>query len=205
MELYSYVIPRDYGFAPNPFYGFCTLSTCKPQIRSFALVSDWVIGTGTKQQGLENRLVFAMKVTEKITFNQYWKDQKFQYKKPNINGSLKQTYGDNIYYFDNESDKWYQSNSHHSYDDGSINYYNLKRDTSKDAVLISDHFFYFGDNCVEIPNRLVNSVVKKGPGHRRIKDEADIFNFLNWLNNSFEPGYHGNPRQFNSFRRYSGV
>ena len=36
--LYSYVITRDYGFAPNPFGGICTLATCKPGIRNHAKV-----------------------------------------------------------------------------------------------------------------------------------------------------------------------
>src|SRR5712671_5339411 len=33
MRLYSYVVARDFGFAPNPFFGVCTLATCKPDIR----------------------------------------------------------------------------------------------------------------------------------------------------------------------------
>ena len=41
MNLYSYVITRDYGFAPNPFWNICTLATCKPQIREHALKGDW--------------------------------------------------------------------------------------------------------------------------------------------------------------------
>lgn len=28
---YSYVVARDFGFAPNPFNGFLTLATCKPK------------------------------------------------------------------------------------------------------------------------------------------------------------------------------
>ena len=48
MTIYSYVVARDYGFAPNPFYGCCTLATCKPIIRRMAQVGDWVIGTGSK-------------------------------------------------------------------------------------------------------------------------------------------------------------
>ena len=31
MRLHSYVVARDYGFAPNPFLGVCTLATCKPK------------------------------------------------------------------------------------------------------------------------------------------------------------------------------
>lgn len=44
MNLYSYVITRDYGFAPNPFWGICSLATCKPQIRQRALKGDWIAG-----------------------------------------------------------------------------------------------------------------------------------------------------------------
>ena len=28
-KLFSYVVDHDYGFAPNPFGGFCTLAKCK--------------------------------------------------------------------------------------------------------------------------------------------------------------------------------
>lgn len=31
--LYSYKMIVDKGFAPNPFYGYLTPSTCKPYIR----------------------------------------------------------------------------------------------------------------------------------------------------------------------------
>lgn len=44
LKLYSYVVARDFGFAPNPFHGYCTLATCKPDIRATASVGDWVIG-----------------------------------------------------------------------------------------------------------------------------------------------------------------
>ena len=31
--LFSYVVATDSGFAPNPFFGLCTLACCKPAIR----------------------------------------------------------------------------------------------------------------------------------------------------------------------------
>jgi hypothetical protein len=205
MEIFSYVIPRDFGFAPNPFHGMCTLATCKPQIRKSASVGDWVIGTGTKVCGIEGMLVFAMEISQKITFNEYWSDPAFQCKKPNINGSLKQTYGDNIYHLDEVSGMWIQADSHHSYADGTTNYHNLNRDTSKDSVLISKHFFYFGNSAQEIPDDLLCKVVKKGPGHKRIRRGEDVTLFIEWMNNSFEPGYYDKPRQFDSFKRYNGI
>ena len=50
MKLFSYVVARDYGFAPNPFFSTCTLATCKPKIRRTASVGDWIIGTGSKKK-----------------------------------------------------------------------------------------------------------------------------------------------------------
>ncbi len=69
MKLFTYVVARDYGFAPNPFYGYCTLATCKPQIRSTASIGHWVIGTGVKTKyDLAGHLIYAMKVDEVTLF-----------------------------------------------------------------------------------------------------------------------------------------
>ena len=78
MKLYSYVVARDFGFAPNPFFGFCTLATCKPKIREHASVGDWVVGTGAKvRYGYSGRLIYAMQVSEVLDFNTYWSDPRF--------------------------------------------------------------------------------------------------------------------------------
>src|ERR1700758_4385988 len=98
MTLYSYVVARDYGFAPNPFYGVCTLATCKPAIRKGAGIGDWVVGTGGAANKLTGHLVYAMQVTEALSFDEYFADPRFQEKKPDLSGSLKRAFGDNIYY-----------------------------------------------------------------------------------------------------------
>ena len=54
MNIYSYVVTHDTGFAPNPFHGYCTLACCKPRIRSRAAVGDWVVGLTPKE--LEKKL-----------------------------------------------------------------------------------------------------------------------------------------------------
>ena len=76
-RLYSYIVARDFGFAPNPFYGFCTLATCKPQIRKSAEIGDWIIGTGSKSKGRDGHIVYAMRVTEAMSFDEYWTDSRF--------------------------------------------------------------------------------------------------------------------------------
>ena len=65
LKLHSYIVKIDDGFAPNPFYGFCTLATCKPNVRSVAQIGDWVLGTGASGNKRSGTLVYAMRVTEK--------------------------------------------------------------------------------------------------------------------------------------------
>lgn len=89
MTVWSYKVARDYGFAPNPFHGVCTLACCKPLIRGHADIGDWVIGAGSKANGLWGKIVYAMIVDETLTFDQYWNDHRFQVKKPVIGGTHK--------------------------------------------------------------------------------------------------------------------
>ncbi len=200
MRIFSYVIPRDYGFAPNPFFGICTLATCMPKIRRSAVVGDWVIGTSPAKIGV-GKLIYAMKVVEKMTFNSYWADSRFIDKKPVMTKSLKKMYGDNIYFYDGAA--WLQADSHHSNNDGSINTKNLNNDTSADAVLISNHFYYFGEDCIDIPEGLKEEVCKKGIGYKFVS--SDSWNKLHtFLEANYELGYHGHPVLFNNFKRYPG-
>jgi Nucleotide modification associated domain 2 len=150
MRLYSYVVARDYGFAPNPFYGVCSLATCKPILRRKASVGDWVVGTGSASNRLTGHLVYAMKVTEILSFDDYFVDSRFQVKKPNLAGSLKQAFGDNIY-SRNLAEEWQQLDSHHSLQDGSLNPTNIGNDTNPNRLLLSSHFGYFGVAAPEIP------------------------------------------------------
>lgn len=150
-QLYAYAITRDFGFAPNPFHGFCTLATCKPEIRKSAKVGDWVMGIGgSSLRKVKRRCILLMKVSEKVSFQEYWDHQRFSLKKPVRNGSRVQMLGDNIYHKD-ESGGWIQEDSHHSNPDGSPNPVNLNRDTGRtDQVLVSNYFLYFGGEAVPV-------------------------------------------------------
>jgi hypothetical protein len=151
-NLYIYVIARDFGFAPNPFFGSCTLATCKPGIRKGAKVGDWILGVAGSKLGksIHRKCILLMKVTEKTTFQDYWNDERFEWKKPCRNGSQLKMLGDNIYH-KNDEGEWIQEDSHHSNQDGTTNNVNLSRDTgSCDQVLISHSFYYFGDKAIEV-------------------------------------------------------
>lgn len=194
MTLYSYKLDHDYGFSPNPFGEFCTLANCKPDIRrnKKLQIGDWVLGTGSEKLKLINQMIYLMEVNERITYDEYWNDPRFRYKKPSMNGSLVQMYGDNIYHRNGEGE-WLQSDSAHSLPNGEVNEGHLKTDTGGENVLISTNFYYFGDNNVFIPdeyravcNPYRNFISNSIPEEVRTQ-------FIDWVQNNFENGIHGNP------------
>jgi Nucleotide modification associated domain 2 len=197
MRLHSYVVARDYGFAPNPFFGVCTLATCKPTIRGVAAVGDWVMGTGSRVGNRQNRVVYAMRVTETMTFEQYWNDQRFQQKKPNIRGSKKQAFGDNIYFRDRTGRRWCQLDSHHSLADGSPNPTNVNVDTGTNRVLVSDEFVYWGGSGPELPKPFVNydsnTSVLAGRGHRNHFPPQLVVDLVAWIKSLHQNGFGGEP------------
>jgi hypothetical protein len=196
MRLHSYVVARDYGFAPNPFYGVCTLATCKPIIRAGAGVGDWVLGTGSKRCGLEGKAIFAMRVTKTLHFDEYWSDERFQCKRPSMHGSLKQAYGDNIYWHA-ENGAWLQAPSHHSLPDGSPNSRNISTDTSRNRVLVSDDFLYWGGSGREIPARFRDwdglDVCTGRQGQRSNWPDDLVREMADWLESFEERGHLGRP------------
>lgn len=197
-RLYSYVVVRDYGFAPNPFSGSCTLATCKPKIRAKASVGDWVIGVGAVSTGRSGNLIYAMKVSEVLTFDDYWSDPRFLVKRPVLNGSLKRAYGDNIYH--RKGGFWIQEDSHHSLVGGRVNMENQKRDVSADRVLIADEFYYFGDHDVPVPavarKQGRHDLCRPGRGHRVNIPNTLRDSFITWLTGNYTPGIHGQPAQW---------
>lgn len=155
MTLWSYKISRDYGFAPNPYFGFCTVACCKPDIRRGAQVGDLIVGCGSAKLNLVGRMIFAMRVAEKVTFDEYWEDERFQRKKPAFTAGKAHAYGDNIYYQD-QPEIWVQEDSHHSLDVGGWNELNAGRDLGANAVLIGSDFAYWGRAAPDVPLHLRN-------------------------------------------------
>jgi hypothetical protein len=154
------------------------------------------------------RCIFAMAVTAKITFDEYWSNPAYLAKRPVRNGSSKMMVGDNIYLRDPRSHKWCQADSHHSNPDGSPNSYNLKRDTATDQVLISRHFFYFGSAAPVVPRRIIDAIgFKNGIGHR-VFNANTCRQLITWLETTHRQSLNlfvAPPFDFDdSDRRYSG-
>jgi hypothetical protein len=194
LGLFSYVVARDYGFAPNPFFNICTLATCKPGIRRAAQPGEWVIGTGSATRKRAGYLVYAMKIDEVMTFGEYWNDSRFAQKRPNLRGSKKQAFGDNIYHF--AKGVWQQLNSHHSFSDGSPNRANIANDTQANRVLIGADFVYFGGAGPRIPTALRNhngANVCAGRGFKKNFSDAHVNDVIAWVRSLGTKGYAGDP------------
>ena len=193
MKIYSYVVRYDSGFAPNPFEKFCSLATCKPRIRKNIQVGDWVIGTGSIENVGNEKLIYAMQVEEKMTFDKYWEDKRFQSKKAvwNSPNPIK-TLGDNIYWKD-EHGKFHQEHSKHSNKDGTENKESLRHDLSGKFVLVSKDFYYFGKSVIYIPEEY-HYIFKRGPGHKCNFTDSHIDKFIDWLQSlNYKIGYQNEP------------
>ena len=162
MKLYSYVVKHDTGFAPNPFWGYCTLANCKPVIRRTAKVGDWIVGLSPKSDG--NRLIYAMKVEEIVSFDEYYRDNRFVAKIPYCStGKVVHKCGDNIYK-PLPNGGYQQLQSMHSKGTCKDRATNKKRDLGGKYVLISKTFCYFGSRPLNLPEFLGN--LKVGRAHK---------------------------------------
>jgi hypothetical protein len=207
-SVYIYVVARDFGFAPNPFHGYCTLATCKPGVRKGADVGDWVIGMGGSRLNATGRCIYAMEVTEKVTFDEYWTRPEFYEKKPVRNGTKKMLLGDNIYYRPSSASSWHQIDSHHSNPDGSTNALNLKTDTSANSVLISRRFFYFGKEAPLVPARILHTIGYENVRSYRRLNCVTAKPLLDWILSNWSKSINfvvADPFDFfQGARRYSG-
>jgi len=199
MNIYSCVVSHDTGFAPNPFWGFCTLACCKPVIRRTASVGDWIIGLTPKRLG--NNIVFAMKITEKISFAEYWLDKRYRVKRANLKRKDPVYHcGDNIYKPISRTE-YLQKHSRHSNIDGSENIKSKKHDLNGKFVLISTRFSYFGSKPKKMTDEFKDLIVARS--HKRFEwDETSAENkqqmllkLVRFLEN-LPKGVHGKPRNW---------
>lgn len=206
MAYYSYVVRRDFGFAPNPFGMYCTLATCKQDIRLNASVGDWIFGTGSSEYGKSGHLIFIMKVSETMTFQQYWDDSRFNDKKPIMNGSDIGMYGDNIYHKIQGTNDWCQEDSHHSYEGGELNIQNLNRDLGGRNVLIAESFVYLGRRSFLLSEKFRENIVKVGPGYKKGAIDPDLASeLIHDVFKEYGNGLKAMPNQMTmNFNRYDG-
>ena len=187
-KLYSYVLREDTGFAPNPYHGFCTLACCKGLIRMRAEVGDWIIGTGSdaRGKGRGKYISYAMLVTEVLTFDEYWRDERFLPKRPNLDGNLTESCGDNIYQFDYGTGCWCQEIPAYHCEPSE-----KEEDTSVDRVLISEKFIYWGGSGPLLPEFYGCNLIKSGPGYKVNFPQQAVEEFIAWIEGLKSEGHNG--------------
>jgi hypothetical protein len=196
VRLHTYVVEHDFGFAPNPFYGVCTLATCKPKVRKTGQIGDYIAGMGCSKRKRRGYLVYFMRVSEDSDYDKYWADPRFRQKRPQLRGSKMQAFGDNIYHHNRRTGEWIQENSFHSRPN-EANPINLEHDTTTSTrVLIGTEFAYFGGIGPKIPKRFRDfdgRDVCGGRGHQCRFPEKLVIEFVAWLKSLGEQGVVGSP------------
>ena len=181
-KIYSYVLRQDCGSAPNPFWGICTLTICKPDIRRKAQVGDWVIGVGSKRAELKkgkfcnfsNSLVYAMKITEIKTLKEYdeFCRSSLKNKIPQCNAKdWRLRAGDCIYDYSKEGKSTIRRGAHDER--------HRKTDEKGANSLLSTHFYYFGVDARPLPIDL-KELIKKNQGHKIVRFDL-VEKFEEWI------------------------
>lgn len=159
IRAFSYVVAHDGGFAPNPFYRWCTLACCKPRIRASAMPGDLIIGLSRRCE----RLVYLMRVSERLTFEAYWADPRFEAKRPDWGSPRrKRRRGDNIYQPDAAGGFTQLRSSHWDHQRNQESSHAKRRDTGVNAVLAARDFAYFGAAGPPLPGALRFLQVTRG-------------------------------------------
>ncbi len=198
-KLFVYIVLYDYGFAPNPFHGYCTLATCKTPLRKSKEIQRgaWVVGlTSRKNFGGARRLVYAMQVSEILTFDEYAIDVRFQAKIPVAHGSFMNQYGDNIY-FRNSENEWVQRHSRHSLAYGREDKKTKDDDINGEKVLVAEKFVYYGKNSIELP--IVD--LAHGKMNRNFKHNLPsdlVHDFDEWMTCNNQWGIKGEPTAYDA-------
>lgn len=182
----SYVVASDTGLAPNIMGGICTLTVCKPVIRRVAKKGDLIVGFSTARDD-RHKVIYAMYVDEKILYEDYFNDSRFQCKKP-----IYLSNGDNFFSKNqNQLQIAFKNAAHYGKEIA------IQRDLKTPFSIVGKQFWYFGRNAPILPIALhgtkltLNDTYRRG--HRITTTPTSIDTLQKWLHH-FPSGVHGKPR-----------
>jgi len=205
LRLFTYKLTHDTGFAPCPFHGYLTLANCKPLIRKHKNIGDWIAGFTSKKLKIRGigdevgseRLIYLMQVTEKLTYAEYWNDERFKNKIPhNLNETclLTDKARDNIYEPSVDAINGFNQikNSYHELPE-------MARDLSGKYVLVSKVFYYFGASALVIDQDIRPKVPKTQSAHGvRTHDSELAAKFIKHITNKYKVGIYDHPIKWDS-------
>lgn len=189
MLLLRYVMTCDTGLAPNPFHGACTLALCTPNHGNARRLKegDWIIGhSGNSAREEPPKLIYAMKVTEQCSLDQYF--NAYPEKRPKLDGDANEQCGDAIYF--REKGSWRRLPSKFHNTDG-----NFEQDTKNERKVFiakgDENFFYFGrDRGIDMTERW-SELLHSGRNFSYFADESKINEFVQWLRTTAANGASG--------------
>lgn len=186
--MFSYIVAFDTGLAPNPYWNTVTLAVCKGQIRATAHEGDWIVGLAPHG----NRLVYTMVVGETLTFGEYYADQRYQDKKPDVwSEDARKWRGDNFYTL--TMNGYEQLPSVHSNPDGTQDNERKAIDLRGKFVLTGKEYYYYGINAPILPDTL--AFLQVGRGHRSCFTTDQLVTFSRYRD-TLQPGVWGYPRDY---------
>jgi hypothetical protein len=176
VRVYRYVIRVDAGSAPNYDPPFVTLAICKPRIRRAARVGDMVLAfSGGNLSPEPHGVRWAGVVSEKMTFEEYWDDPRFQSKKPRVSARP-----DNIY-------RWFGGRLV-QVRNGIHTVKHVRTDLGGAYVLVFQPAWVFGENTPLLPQQFgLRMAAGSRRGHRVSElDAGKADEFTRWLDS--QPG-----------------
>jgi hypothetical protein len=160
-------------------------------------MNDWIVGLGSANSpigDISNYVVYAMKVTEKMTMHEYDKYCQTFLKHKIPQWRNKDDYrlrvGDCIYdYSKGEPPKqrW-----------GIHDERNRERDLSGKYALLSTHFFYFFNKPIKLPNSL-KEIIHTTQGHKSNANQPYLDEFEQWIKGYKLNKLYGEPQLKSEF------
>ena len=205
-DVYFYKLRYDTGAAPCEHDGLLTLAICKPMIRTYAQLGDFIFGFAATwmrepRQKTDNHLIYIARVDERIRGRDYYGARRFCAR------------GDCVYELVEEDFVWRAGSRYHGPDD-------LIRDLGRPpayrrAVVLAsrDYRNYRGDGTSDYKSQfpaIKNAVEHLTQGHRVHHDEALRRQLMElkeaaWLSPLGRPGTQTNgPASAGSCRRRVG-
>jgi hypothetical protein len=149
----------------------------------------------------EERLVYLMRIGQKLHLRDYFDNPLFQDKIPDMGkaGPIAKA-GDNIYrplvpgaceYSHFEQ----LLNPNHWAPSGPCDFHR-ERDLSGQYALIADEFYYFGALAQNIPDEFRPWLPKGQSAYGRLTPQEQANGFIRFIREHYKPGRHGNPMQW---------
>lgn len=179
-KLISYVLDHDTGFAPNPFFGKCILSHCKYSVEG---KRENVIELAEKGTWIVGTGGSRLKKRGKLIYA-----MRVAAKVP-----IRDLFRRREFAIRRQAFGYKIGCGEH-------------RTTHGDWMLISNEFYYYGENAIRIPKSLkefqnrkseLESLEKCGPSHKSRFSDEFLKEFEQWIRKK-KPGRNGLPHNLNS-------